>query len=77
MTNVRSNHIALAESLCSRIEIPVLAAAVLKAAYVMTVWSERARSRKVLRSLDRFQLDDIGVTPQQAHDEYVKPFWKP
>ena len=76
MTNVRSPHIALAESFCSRIEIPVLAAAVLKMAYTLVIWSERRRTRKVLQSMDDYQLTDIGLTKGQALGEYSKPFWK-
>ena len=77
MTHVKSSHLALAESFCSRIEIPVIAAAILKMAHMLVIWSERSRSRKALQSMDYYQLNDIGLTKGQAQGEYSKPFWKP
>lgn len=76
MTHVKSSHLALAEAFCSRVEIPVLAAVILKVAHTLVVWSERSKSRKQLRSMDAHRLADIGVTAHQALTEYLKPFWK-
>lgn len=33
------------------------------------------RERKVLAEMTDAQLDDIGVTPAQAHQESQKPIW--
>ncbi len=77
MTHVRSPHIALAESFCSRIQIPTAAMAALKVAQTLTVWSERTRSREALRDMDKDRLNDIGLTPEQARLESTKPFWRP
>ena len=77
MTQVRSNHLALAESFCSRVEIPVLATAVLKVAHALVIWSERAKSRELLRTMDAHRLRDIGLTAAEAQLESVKPFWRP
>jgi uncharacterized protein YjiS (DUF1127 family) len=77
MTHVKSPHLALAESFCSRIEIPVVAAAVLKMAHMLVVWSDRANTRRQLQSMNAYRLDDIGLTETQARTEYLKPFWKP
>lgn len=77
MTHVKSNHLALAESFCSRVEIPVLAAAILKMAHTLVIWSERAKSREVLRTMDYYRLRDIGLTPADVYRESNKAFWKP
>ena len=77
MTHVKSNHLALAESFCSRIEIPVLATVILKMAHTLVIWSERTKSREQLRTMDIHQLKDIGLTPAEARLESTKPFWRP
>ncbi len=41
-------------------------------------WLERARSRRQLRLLltDPHALADLGLTPEQADLEAIKPFWR-
>ncbi|MCC1492656.1 DUF1127 domain-containing protein [Cognatishimia sp. F0-27] len=39
-------------------------------------WIARARQRRMLSTLDRARLDDIGVSPAEAMIEAAKPFWK-
>ncbi|MEM0987845.1 MAG: DUF1127 domain-containing protein [Pseudomonadota bacterium] len=39
------------------------------------LWQARARSRAHLAELDAAQLDDIGVSAEEAHRESAKPFW--
>ena len=41
------------------------------------LWWQRARQRRQLAELSEGQLDDIGVTREQALAEAAKPFWKP
>ncbi len=36
---------------------------------------EKSRSRKVLAELSDEQLEDIGITRQEARRESVRPFW--
>jgi len=43
----------------------------------VALWLERSRSRRVLATLDRHQLRDIGVSRADALLESVKPFWVP
>ena len=37
---------------------------------------QRRRQRLALSRLDRHQLDDIGLTSEQALEEARKPFWR-
>ncbi|KTC63628.1 hypothetical protein AO262_11630 [Pseudomonas fluorescens ABAC62] len=42
-------------------------------------WSlflQRRRTRKALLTLTREQLQDIGLTAEQARQEGLKPFWR-
>lgn len=47
-----------------------------RARHYIRVWRERARQRSALRCLEPHQLQDIGVTAEQARQEAAKPFWK-
>jgi uncharacterized protein YjiS (DUF1127 family) len=40
-------------------------------------WLERHRSRRALAELDERMLRDIGLSPSEAMEESVLPFWKP
>ncbi|MGE0280634.1 MAG: DUF1127 domain-containing protein [Rhizobiaceae bacterium] len=46
----------------------------------LTAWllaaMERRRSRADLLGLTSAQLTDIGLSPEQAHREGVRPFWE-
>ena len=42
----------------------------------LKMWINRHRQRKVLATLDKRMLKDIGYTYQQAKAESNKPFWK-
>ncbi len=48
----------------------------LKVAVAMTVWSERARTRRQLALLDDHLLRDIGLERPQAQAEARRPFWQ-
>jgi uncharacterized protein YjiS (DUF1127 family) len=39
-------------------------------------WSERARQRRLLATLDRRMLQDIGIGPSDVRRECDKPFWR-
>ena len=39
-------------------------------------WYQRARQRRQLASLDRGQLEDVGISQGDALMEAAKPFWK-
>lgn len=41
------------------------------------LWTNRYRQRKLLRGLDDFMLQDIGMSRADALRESSKPFWKP
>lgn len=40
------------------------------------MWSERARSRRMLRGLDDRMLRDIGIDRAAADHEGSRPFWQ-
>lgn len=42
----------------------------------VTAWFQRARQRRQLAALSARQLDDIGITREQAASEAAKPFWR-
>lgn len=55
--------------------LPMVARAAVKFAVMVTKWHHNARSRRALKRLDSRLLDDIGITPKQAHAEEKRPFW--
>jgi uncharacterized protein YjiS (DUF1127 family) len=40
------------------------------------IWTERARMRRRLLTLDDRMLKDVGITRAQVHGEAEKPFWR-
>ena len=57
--------------------LPVLAQWAVSFAVLITVWDQRARSRRALADLERAQLKDIGLTIEEARAEAHKSFWRP
>ncbi|MBW4961009.1 DUF1127 domain-containing protein [Sulfitobacter sp. CW3] len=55
---------------------PVLAVFAVKFAVCVTKMTSRRRTRNALKQLEPWQLDDVGLTPKQAHDESIRVFWK-
>jgi len=55
--------------------IPTLAVVLIWTANVITIWSHRLKSRKVLAEMDESQLRDVGLTRAQAEQESLKRFW--
>ena len=43
---------------------------------MVTIWVQRARQRRQLAALSASQLDDIGISREQADAEAAKPFWR-
>jgi uncharacterized protein YjiS (DUF1127 family) len=39
------------------------------------LWHDRASQRKQLASLTTAELDDMGISVLEVHDEAAKPFW--
>jgi uncharacterized protein YjiS (DUF1127 family) len=50
--------------------------ALLEATAATTRWLERASSRRALSSLTARELDDIGLTREEAQREASRPFWR-
>ena len=55
---------------------PLVAIVAVKFAVCVSKWATRRRTRQTLRQLEDWQLEDVGLTPRQAHDECAKAFWK-
>ena len=56
--------------------LPLIAVLALRFAAVVTYWDHLYRSRTTLKDLDPHLLRDIGLTPEQAAQEWQKPFWR-
>ncbi|MEM1350831.1 MAG: DUF1127 domain-containing protein [Pseudomonadota bacterium] len=56
---------------------PKLAVIAVQFAVCVSKWASRRRTRQALAQLDIWQLDDVGLTPKQAHREASKEFWRP
>lgn len=55
---------------------PAIAVIAVKFAVYVTKSATRRRTRKALKQLEPWQLNDVGLTPKQAHDESIRVFWK-
>lgn len=42
----------------------------------LLAWRDRRRSRRDLMRLSEYQLKDIGLSRQDAEQEWQKPFWQ-
>lgn len=69
------DHLALTQLTQSR-SLPIVSRLAVRMAYVALIWTERSRTRAHLRRLDAAALDDIGLSPDSAHREYLKWFWR-
>jgi len=47
-----------------------------RALETVVTWTERARMRRRLLTLDDRMLQDIGITRADVHGEAEKPFWR-
>ena len=55
---------------------PAVAVFAVKFAVYVTKLASRRRTRKALARLEPWQLKDVGLTSEQAHDESIRVFWK-
>jgi len=53
-----------------------LSGAAIRGFDVLVLWTERARHRAELASMDRRQLQDVGLEPGLLTREIEKPFWR-
>ena len=72
----QTDHLALAQ-LSKSPALPTVSRVALQLAFLTLVWTQRSRSRAHLRKLDYAKLEDVGLTPNDAHTEYMKWFWRP
>tara|TARA_B110000977_G_C10596945_1_gene306622 strand:- start:63 stop:296 length:234 start_codon:yes stop_codon:yes gene_type:complete len=56
--------------------LPLLAVVSVKFAACVTKWATHRRTRLSLQHLEAWQLQDVGLTPEAAHREARKVFWK-
>ena len=45
--------------------------------HLTQAWQERSRQRRALALLNTYQLNDIGISAEDAINEANKPFWMP
>jgi uncharacterized protein YjiS (DUF1127 family) len=55
--------------------LPVVALIAVKFAVCVTQWGIRRRTRRALKTLEPWQLRDVGLTPEQADKESARAFW--
>ncbi|MEM6480999.1 MAG: DUF1127 domain-containing protein [Pseudomonadota bacterium] len=71
------SHRAALAQLSARSSLPAVSRVAVRIAWVCAVWVHRRRSRNHLADLDPRMLNDIGMTPREAHTEAHKWFWRP
>ncbi|MGZ2257815.1 DUF1127 domain-containing protein [Roseobacter sp. A03A-229] len=57
-------------------EMPTVAIIAVEFAVCVSKWTTRRRTRRALKQLTVWQLDDVGLTPEQARYEAAKVFWR-
>ncbi|MEM6579507.1 MAG: DUF1127 domain-containing protein [Pseudomonadota bacterium] len=72
----QSDRAALAR-LSARTSLPAFSRVAVQLAWMYAVWTHRRRSRTQLADLDFRMLEDVGLTPREAHSEARKWFWRP
>lgn len=56
--------------------LPALAVITVECVACVSKWAMRRRTRRALRQLTVWQLEDVGLTPLAAHSEASKAFWR-
>ncbi|MEM9576794.1 MAG: DUF1127 domain-containing protein [Pseudomonadota bacterium] len=56
--------------------VPTLAYVAVEFAACVSKWATRRQTRRALRQLENWQLDDVGMTPLDAQREVSKAFWQ-
>ena len=71
------DHSAFSECACpnAATDDTTLTASLTAMSRVVVRWSQRSRQRAILRDLDAEQLNDIGISREDALREAAKPFW--
>lgn len=67
---------ALDMTALARHPLPPLSRALLRATLVVIQWDLRRRTRRDLRGLTDYMLQDIGLDPSSVAIESAKPFWR-
>lgn len=75
MTYTHAHTASIALKLANRGQLPLVSEYAIQMANTVVTWSDRYNSRRVLSTMTFGQLEDIGVTPDQALFEQRKPFW--
>ena len=65
------------QTLAAQNALPAIASVAVHFACLVTLWSQRRRTRRALKGLPGYLLKDVGLTPGQARMETRKLFWNP
>ncbi|MRU16966.1 DUF1127 domain-containing protein [Roseovarius sp. A21] len=65
------------QSLAAQNALPAIASVAVRFAYLVTLWSQRSRTRRALKRLPAHLRKDVGLTADQADIEARKLFWNP
>lgn len=57
--------------------LPVVSAMLVRGAVTWSKWRLRRKTRLHLKHLDAHLLKDVGLENYAAHQEAIKPFWRP
>ncbi len=63
-------------SILSQTDTPLVATLAVKFAVYVTTWATHRRTRIALAQLEPWQLDDVGLTPDEAFIESHRVFWR-
>ena len=55
---------------------PIVAQIAVKFAVLVTYWATRRRTRLALSQLEPWQLNDVGLTRDEAYAEASRVFWR-
>ena len=76
MTYTHAHTASIALKLAHRGQLPLIFICAIQFADTVVTWKDRYNSRRDLSTMSFGQLEDIGVTPDQALIEQHKPFWR-
>jgi uncharacterized protein YjiS (DUF1127 family) len=43
---------------------------------ILGIWERRLAYRDALATMEAYQLEDVGISPEDAAREAAKPFWR-
>ncbi|GAA6181915.1 hypothetical protein NBRC116594_33530 [Shimia sp. NS0008-38b] len=69
-------HLESLSSHATTSQLPIAARVALSFAAAVTTWDQRQRTRRALSNLDSAQLNDIGLTLDEARAEVSKKMWQ-